>query len=83
MITCLISVLPVLIIGESWIFANLALANPNLENAIAQRIENLKQSEQNWIEVDLSDQYLFAWEGSNQAFTTIISTGKATTPTHP
>ena len=83
MIAYLISVIAALIIGESWVFANVALANPTLENAIAQRIETLKQSGQNWIEVDLSDQYLFAWQGSNQTFTTIISSGKATTPTHP
>ncbi len=82
-IACLISAIAVLIIGESWLLTNVALANPTLENTIAQRIENLKQGGHKWIEVDLSDQYLFAWEGSNQTFTTIVSSGKATTPTHP
>ncbi len=79
----MISEIAALIIGESWLFANAVLANPTLENTIAQRIENLKRSGKNRIEVDLSDQYLFAWEGSNQTFKTIISSGKATTPTHP
>ena len=79
----MIPALTALIIGGSWFLTNLALANPTLENMIAQRIENLKRSGQNWIEVDLSEQYLFVWEGSNQTFTTIVSSGKATTPTHP
>ncbi|MGB5714852.1 MAG: L,D-transpeptidase [Waterburya sp.] len=33
--------------------------------------------------MDLSEQHLFAWQGDNQIFTTIISSGKAKTPTHP
>ena len=57
------------------------LANPPPE-IIAQRIENLKRSQQNWIEIDLSDQHLFAWEGKKQTFSAIISTGKAKTPTY-
>ncbi len=80
---CLIYGITAWIIGESWLFANVALANPTLENTIAQRIENLKRGGHKWIEVDLSDQYLFAWEGSNQTFKTLISSGKATTPTYP
>ena len=70
-IACLISAIAALIIGESWLFANAVSANPTLENTIAQRIENLKRSGHNWIEVDLSGQYPFAWEGSNQTFKTI------------
>ncbi len=54
-----------------------------LENAVAQKIDNLKRSQQNWIEIDLSDQHLFAWEGKNKTFTAIISTGKEKTPTYP
>ena len=53
------------------------------ENLIVQRIDNLKKSDQPWIEIDLSDQHLFAWEGGSQIFTTIISNGKAKTPTYP
>ena len=58
------------------------LANPTLPNLITQKIDHLKQSDQLWVEIDLSDQHLFAWEGNNQTFTTIISTGKAKTPTN-
>lgn len=58
------------------------LANPTLPNLIAQKIDHLKQSDQLWVEIDLSEQHLFAWEGDNQTFATIISTGKAKTPTN-
>lgn len=60
-----------------------ALAHPALESAIAQQIDNLRNSRQNWIEIDLSEQHLFAWSGKNKIFTTIISSGKAATPTYP
>ena len=70
-------------IGESWLFSNAVLANPASENTVAQKIDNLKRSDQYWIEIDLSEQHLFAWEGKNQIFSAIISTGKSETPTHP
>ncbi|MGK7948107.1 MAG: L,D-transpeptidase [Xenococcaceae cyanobacterium] len=72
----------IITIGESQL-SNLVLANPEAETTFAQKIDNLKQSGQNWIEIDLSDRHLFAWEGKNQTFTAVISTGKETTPTHP
>lgn len=59
------------------------MANPTPENTIVQKIDNLKRSGQRWIEIDLSDQHLLAWEGENQTFTAVISTGKPKTPTHP
>ncbi|AFZ37150.1 ErfK/YbiS/YcfS/YnhG family protein [Stanieria cyanosphaera PCC 7437] len=65
---------------SSRVWAN---TNTTLENMIVQKMDNLKHSDQNWIEIDLSDQHLFAWKGTNQIFTAIISSGKATTPTHP
>ncbi len=72
-----------LTIVESWLLSSPVLANPTPENTVAQKIENLKQSGQHWVEIDLSDQYLFAWEGTNQTFTAVISTGKPKTPTNP
>ncbi len=69
-----------LTVGGFWLFSNAVLANTS---DFVQKIDSLKRSGQNWIEIDLSDQHLFAWEGGNQTFTAIISTGKATTPTHP
>lgn len=65
---------------SSRVWAN---TNTTLENRIVQKIDKLKHSGQNWLEIDLSDQHLFAWEGTNQIFTSIISSGKAKTPTHP
>ena len=80
---CLSSAVIVLTVGEFWLSSSKALANSIPETTIAQQIDNLKRSGQKWIEVDLSDQHLFAWEGKNQTFTAVISTGKATTPTYP
>lgn len=70
-------------IVESSVVSHPLLANPTQEQAIALQIDNLKQTNQRWIEIDLEQQHLFAWDGHNQAFTAIISTGKAETPTYP
>ncbi len=50
-------------------------------NAIARRISSLQQSNQRWIEIDLSRQRLIAWEGGYPVYAVIVSTGKASTPT--
>lgn len=52
-----------------------------LPPAIAQAILDLKASEKHWIEINLSSQRLFAWNGSKQAYAVIVSTGKKATPT--
>lgn len=49
--------------------------------AVAETIADLKFSGQRWIEVDLSRQRLYAWEGDRQVYAVIVSTGKASTPT--
>jgi lipoprotein-anchoring transpeptidase ErfK/SrfK len=49
--------------------------------AIATAMTDLKLSAERWIEIDLSDQRLFAWEGRTQVYAIKISTGKASTPT--
>ena len=69
-------------IGESWLLSSTVLANPTTENKVAQKIDSLKRSDRPWIEIDLSDQHLFAWEGGNQMFSAVISTGKPETPTY-
>lgn len=76
------SAIAILAIGECWLFSNPAIGNPTPEHILAQRIEDLKRSDRPWIEIDLSEQHLFAWKGNNQIFTTIISSGKAKTPTY-
>jgi lipoprotein-anchoring transpeptidase ErfK/SrfK len=83
--------------GKQWVYAWLLIgclsvgvtglpvlsqAPPALVHAsIVQTLRNLKQSDQRWIEIDLSRQRLFAWEGDKQVYAIIVSTGKAATPT--
>jgi lipoprotein-anchoring transpeptidase ErfK/SrfK len=48
---------------------------------IAFQVETLQQSDQRWLQVDLSSQRLIAWEGNTPVYAVIVSTGKASTPT--
>ncbi len=50
-------------------------------NIIANRIMQLQQSGQRWIEIDLSKQRLIAWEGNTAVYAVVISSGKSSTPT--
>ncbi|WP_293129598.1 L,D-transpeptidase [Microcoleus sp. bin38.metabat.b11b12b14.051] len=50
-------------------------------NTIANRIMQLQQSSQRWIEIDLSRQKLIAWEGNKPVYAVNISSGKSSTPT--
>lgn len=50
-------------------------------NKIANRIMQLQQSSQRWIEIDLSRQRLIAWEGNLPVYAVTISSGKSSTPT--
>jgi len=50
-------------------------------NTIARTILNLQQSKDRWIEIDLTNQRLVAWSGSEAVYDVIISTGKDATPT--
>lgn len=54
---------------------------PKLARQIATKIEELKKTEQKWIEINLEKQRLIAWEGNKQVYAVIISTGKKSTPT--
>ncbi|MFW6358449.1 MAG: L,D-transpeptidase [Chroococcales cyanobacterium] len=58
-----------------------SLPQPVFANAIQERMTELQNSNQRWIEIDLSDQRLYAWEGGKQVYAVIVSTGKAATPT--
>ncbi|HHP7243244.1 MAG TPA: L,D-transpeptidase [Elainellaceae cyanobacterium] len=49
--------------------------------AIASRMAELKASNQRWIEIDLSRQRLFAWNGERPAYAVIVSTGTRSNPT--
>ncbi|WP_026082758.1 L,D-transpeptidase [Mastigocladopsis repens] len=48
---------------------------------IKQQIQTLQQSTQRWIQINLSDQRLTAWEGGKPVYAIIVSTGKKSTPT--
>ncbi len=50
---------------------------------VAAAITDLKTSSSRWIEIDLSSQRLYAWEGDRQVYAVIVSTGKSSTPTPP
>ena len=50
-------------------------------NIIANRIMQLQESSQRWIEIDLSRQKLVAWEGNKPVYAVTISSGKSSTPT--
>jgi lipoprotein-anchoring transpeptidase ErfK/SrfK len=48
---------------------------------ISQKITNLKQSQQRWIEINLKEQKLLVWSGNELVYQTKVSTGKRSTPT--
>lgn len=48
---------------------------------IAEAIPTPKKSPERWIQVDLSQQKLTAWEGKRRVYTVKISSGKKSTPT--
>ncbi|MBF2063814.1 MAG: L,D-transpeptidase [Calothrix sp. C42_A2020_038] len=48
---------------------------------IRQSIQRLKSSERRWIQVDLSQQRLVAWQGTTAIHGMRVSTGKKSTPT--
>lgn len=53
------------------------------EISVPQAIANLEQSQQRWLEIDLSNQRLIAWQGDTQVYAVIVSTGTDTDPTLP
>ena len=87
---CLLSAIAALYIGKPGVKPNAVSANPISDNAmptassaIALKIDKLRNSDSHWIEIDLSEQHLFAWKGRTQAFSAVISTRKVDTPTYP
>ena len=53
----------------------------SVQDKIANKILSLQESDQRWIQVDLSSQRLIAWEGTTPVYAVIVSTGKRATPT--
>lgn len=59
-------------------------SNPNDQSdLIAAWINDLKQSQERWIEVNLSEQRLTAWEGNTPVTSVTVSTGRSDEPTLP
>jgi lipoprotein-anchoring transpeptidase ErfK/SrfK len=48
---------------------------------IKQQIQTLQNSTQRWIQINLAQQRLIAWEGSKPVYAVTVSTGKKSTPT--
>ena len=48
---------------------------------IQQQIQTLQQSDQHWIQINLTTQRLIAWEGGKPVYAIVISSGKKSTPT--
>lgn len=51
------------------------------QNWIAQHMVSLQQSNDRWIEINVSTQRLIAWEGETPVYAIIVSTGVADNPT--
>lgn len=60
-----------------------ASSTPDQSEWIQSWVNDLQQTSQQWIQIDLSDQQLTAWEGNTPVFTITVSTGRETdiTPT--
>jgi lipoprotein-anchoring transpeptidase ErfK/SrfK len=59
-----------------------SLVSTNSQNqTIIKTIETLKQSDQRWIQVNLTKQRLIAWKGRTPVYAIAISSGKKSTPT--
>lgn len=63
-----------------WVAPLLAIPQ---SQSIPKKIAELQTSQERWIQIDLKTQRLIAWEGKNQVYAIIISTGKNSTPTRP
>lgn len=66
---------------QSWSKPAPPVATIALRDKIANKILQMQESEKRWIEIDLSNQRLIAWEGKEPVRAVIVSTGKPSTPT--
>ncbi|MFB2838126.1 L,D-transpeptidase [Floridanema evergladense] len=62
-------------------WSNTSEARTAQADRIANKILELQETEQRWIQIDLSNQRLIAWEGTKPVYAIVISTGKTETPT--
>lgn len=52
-------------------------------NIMEEKMRELRQTQQRWIEINLSTQRLVAWEGNRSVYGILVSTGRQDTPTFP
>jgi lipoprotein-anchoring transpeptidase ErfK/SrfK len=52
------------------------------QDAIAGEMSYLEQTDERWIEVNLSDRYLTAWEGGTAVYSAYVATGTDEDPTY-
>ncbi|HBB35367.1 MAG TPA: hypothetical protein DDZ80_00420 [Cyanobacteria bacterium UBA8803] len=76
--TCLAGFALALTVSGFWMQPTLSTP---LAEQIAARMMELQDSEHRWIQIDLTNQRLIAWEGGNQVYAVVVSTGKRSTPT--
>ena len=50
---------------------------------LSQRMAELRQGQQKWLEINVATQRLIAWEGGKPVYAIVVSTGKSSTPTYP
>lgn len=60
-----------------------AVQSSTQRDKTANKILSLQETGQRWIQIDLSNQLLIAWEGTEPIRAVTVSTGKASTPTRP
>ena len=59
------------------------VAAPVKQSKFNRSVQTLRQSDQRWIEINLSTQRLIAWQGATPLYAVLVSTGKASSPTRP
>ncbi|NER40134.1 MAG: L,D-transpeptidase [Oscillatoria sp. SIO1A7] len=65
----------------SWCAWSKPVAADTEHDRIANSIIALQGSSDRWIQIDLGEQKLIAWEGGNPIYAIVVSTGKESTPT--
>jgi lipoprotein-anchoring transpeptidase ErfK/SrfK len=63
------------------VWSNTSATRTAQSERIANKILELQETEQRWIQIDLANQRLIAWEGTTPVYAVIVSTGKRATPT--
>lgn len=77
------SLVLMLSVGSEWLpVTSQPIPAPSIRPSRLVRVmQNLQQSNQRWIQIDLRRQRLIAWEGETPIYAVLVSTGKSATPT--